>query len=117
MSTTTVSDPAHRVKEKLTELPSSGFGIGLQQFVYDSIEVHQAGVLPQVVLWFSKENIRLAIAAPYADFPRLRQRTHDLDFVVENCKTLGPEPGRQKESQQTFKSGSIDWEGLMSRFG
>ena len=57
MSTTTVSDPNDRVEEKLTEFPPSRFGIGLQQFVYNSVEIHQAGVLPQVVLRFSKENI------------------------------------------------------------
>ena len=57
MSATTVSDPNDRVEEKLTEFPPSRFGIGLQQFVYNSVEIHQAGVLPQVVLRFSKENI------------------------------------------------------------
>lgn len=116
MSTTTVSDPAHYLKENLTKLPSSRFGIGFQQFVYNPVEVHQAGILPQVVLWFSEEDIRLAIATSYADFPWLRQRTHDFDLIVQNCKKLGPEAWKAK-IEPTFKRGSVDRERLVSRFG
>ena len=82
------------MEEEHTELASSRFRVRLQQFVYDSIEIHQAGVLPQVVLWFSEENIRLAIASSYANFPWLRQRTHDLDFVVEIYKSQAQNPGK-----------------------
>ena len=45
------------LEEKLTQFPSTRFGIGFQQFVNNSVEVHQAGILPQVVFWFSKEDI------------------------------------------------------------
>ena len=116
MSTATVSNHAHRVMERLTKLSPSRFGISFQQFVYDSVEIHQASILPQVILWFSKENIRLTVAASDADFPRLRQRAHYFDLVVENCQKLGQKSRKLKGERQTFKSGSIDWEWLMGRF-
>lgn len=96
MSTTTVSDSAHCMRKKHTKLSSSRFGVGLQQFVYDSVKIHQASIFPQVVLWFSKEDVRLAIATFDANFPRLCQRAHDLDFVVETYQELGPESGNAK---------------------
>jgi len=80
--------------EKLTEFSSTRFRVGLQQFVYNTIEVHQPGVLPQIVFRFSEEDIRLAVTASYADFPWLRQGAHYLDFVVENCQKLGTESGK-----------------------
>ena len=89
MSTTTKNDFMHHMKKELTKFPSSRFGIGFQQLVYHSVEIHQAGVLPQVILRFSKEDVRIAIATTDGNFPRLRKRAHNLDFVVENCENLG----------------------------
>ena len=92
MSTTAKSDPEHHMGRWLTKFPPSRFRISFQQLVYHSVEIHQAGVLPQIIFRLPKKDVRLAIATSDGDFPRSRQRAHNLNFIVEDCKELGPKP-------------------------
>lgn len=67
---------------KPTQLPTSGFNVGFEEFVDDSIEVHQAGIFPQIILRFSKEHVYLTITPSDGNFPRFSKGSHDV-YLVE----------------------------------
>lgn len=78
-----VSDEVSGTYRSLTELPSARFRIRLEQFVDDSIEVHQPCILAQIILGLPKEHIYLAVATLNGELARPSQGSHNVNVVME----------------------------------
>lgn len=52
-----------------TKPSSTRFRVRLQKLVYDGIEVHQSGVLSEVILGFAKEIVCCTVASEHSKFP------------------------------------------------
>lgn len=72
-------------KKHLTEFAAASVGILLEKFYDHRVELHQACVLPQVVLRFAEEAVASTVAVADRDLARLLQRAHHQDLVVECC--------------------------------
>jgi hypothetical protein len=66
-----------------TELPATRFGILLQQFIDNTIELHKTRIFTQVILGFDEKWITLAITPFDCDFPWFLHRIHNIHFIVK----------------------------------
>ena len=72
-------------RKQLTEFAAARVGILLEKFYNHGVELHQAGVLSQVVLWLAEEAVASTMAVADGDLARLLQRAHHQDLIVECC--------------------------------
>jgi hypothetical protein len=66
-----------------TELSATGVGILLEQFVDDTVELHETSILAKIVFWFDQEGISNAVASSNGNLSWFLHRIHDIHFILD----------------------------------